>query len=209
MAVAVTLTAENASSVQLRPRPFSIDDVEAMVRAGILRGDERIELIEGQIVEMHAQGTRHIWAVSRVTRTFARRDDVVVTSQSTFEIDGRSGPEPDVTVLRADTSQHRRPSAETALLVIEVADTSLNYDRNVKAPLYARAGVPEYWIVDLNGERIEVYSEHSEAGYRARRLYLRGESVSPGFASDLSIAVDEILGPAEESVEDDQAAEPS
>jgi Uma2 family endonuclease len=209
MAVAVTLTTEDASVVQLRPRPFTIDDVEAMVRAGILRDSERIELIEGQIVEMHAQGTRHIWAVSRVTRAFARRDDVVVTSQSTFEIDGRSGPEPDVTVLRADTSQHRRPSAETALLVVEVADTSLTYDRNVKAPLYARAGVPEYWIVDLNGERVEVYVEPSEAGYRASRLYLRGESLNPAFAADMLIVVDEILGPSEESVEGEQTAEPS
>jgi len=94
------------------------------------------------------------------------------------------------------------------LLVIEVADSSLNDDRNIKRSLYARAGIPEYWIVDLNGQRFEVYSEPSEVGYRASRFYLRGESLSPSFAPDLSVDVDAILGPIE-LLDDDQAAEPS
>jgi Uma2 family endonuclease len=91
------------------------------------------------------------------------------------------------------------PLPEHALLVIEVADTSLDHDRNIKGPLYARAGIPEYWIVNLNGERIEVYREPSAAGYRASRFYLRGERLSPDFAPDLTIEVDAILPPAEES----------
>jgi Uma2 family endonuclease len=194
MAVAATDTT-TATAAELRPRLFTIDDLEAMVRAGIIRLDERVELIEGQILEMYPRGVRHIWAVSRLTRTFNRRDDVVGTPQSTFELHSRSGPEPDVVVLRANASQHRRPSPKDAVLVIEVADTSLSHDRYTKAPLYARAGIPEYWIVDLNGERVEVYREPSADGYHAIRFFVRGESMSPAFAPDLTVEVDAILGP--------------
>jgi Uma2 family endonuclease len=195
MAVATTPVTE----VELRPRLFTIDDLEAMVRAGIIGLDERVELIEGQIVEMSAQGTRHVWTVIRLTRTFNRRDDVLVASQSTFELHGRSGLEPDVVVLNATASQRQRPSARDALLVVEVADTSLAHDRYTKAPLYGQAGIPEYWIVDLNGERIEVHREPSPDGYLAIHIFRRGDSLSPAFAPDLVIAVDAILGPRSES----------
>ena len=193
MAVAATdMTA--AKAVQLRPRLFTIDDLEAMVRAGIIGEVERVELIEGQIFEMSATGTRHAWAVSRVDRVFQRRDDVLVVSQSTFQVGEYDGPEPDVVVLRADTPQDLRPSQAHALLIVEVADTSLTHDRYTKAPLYARAGIPEYWIVDLNGEQIEVYREPSTVGYRSIRLYGRGERLSPAFAPEMVVEVDAILG---------------
>jgi Uma2 family endonuclease len=188
----------------VRPRLFTINELEAMIRVGIIGADEHVELIEGQIVEMHAQGTRHVWTVSRLTRTFNRRDDVVVTPQSTFRLHLRGGPEPDVAVLRGSASPLRLPSPRDALLVIEVADTSLAYDRDVKAPLYARAGVPEYWVADLNGERIEVYQEPSPDGYRVSRFYLRGERLSPAFAPDLTIEVDAILGPADAVYDDEE-----
>ena len=153
-----------------------------MFKAGIIGADERVELIEGQIVEMHGQGTRHIWSVSELITIFASRGGVRITAQSTLQIGDRVGPEPDVVVLRADTPKVRKPSPENTLLVVEVADTSLAHDRYTKAPLYARANIAEYWIVDLNGERIEVYREPSPAGYRTIRYVLRGESLSPAFA---------------------------
>ena len=196
MVVATTATADAAMSAAVRPRLFTIGEVETMVRAGVIGQDEHVELIEGQIVEMHARGTRHVWSVSRLTRMFNRRDDVVVTPQSTLELHGRSGPESDIVVLRVDTPQNRLPSRENAVLVIEVADTSLVYDRGVKAPLYGRAGIPEYWIVDLNRERIEVYREPSPDGYRTVRFFLRGENLTPSFAPDTVIKVDDILGPS-------------
>jgi Uma2 family endonuclease len=198
MAVAATDTTA-VTAAELRPRLFTIDDLEAMVRAGIIAEDERVELIEGQIVEMSATGPRHAWAVSRVDRVFQRRDDVLVMTQSTFQVGEYGGPEPDVVVLRADTPQDRRPSPAHALLLVEVADTSLAHDRYTKAPLYARAGISEYWIVDLNGERIEVYREPSTDGYHSIHLYGRGERLSPGFAPDIIVEVDAILGPPAES----------
>jgi Uma2 family endonuclease len=203
MAVAATDLAA-ATAVQARPRRFTIDDLEAMVRGGIIGAGERVELIDGQIVEMSATGTRHTWAVSRAERLFHRRDDVVVTGQSTFRIGEYVGPEPDVVVLRAETPQNRLPSPENTLLVVEVADSSLAHDRYTKAPLYGRAGVPEYWIVDLNGEQIEVYREPSAVGYRNIRVFLRGESLSPSFAPDLVIQVDDILGSPESASPEDQ-----
>src|SRR5262249_30900127 len=136
MVVATTATLETATSDEVRPRLFTIDEVVEMARVGILRPNERVELIEGQIVEMHAQGTRHVWAVSRLMTWFARQDGVLVTAQSTFEITGQNGPEPDVVVLRASTTQFKRPSPPDTLLIIEVSDTSLAYDRNTKRPLY-------------------------------------------------------------------------
>ena len=194
MAVAATDTAA-AATAELRPRLFTIDDLEAMVRAGIIDESERVELIEGQIVEMSAPGTRHTWTVVRLNRAFTRREDVFVSPQSTFQIGQYGGPQPDVVVLRADAPQDRLPSPDHAVLIVEVADTSLAHDRYTKAPLYARAGIPEYWIVDLNGERIEVYREPSSSGYRALRYFLRGESLSPAFAPDMTLEVDAILGP--------------
>ncbi len=190
MAVATTAS----TTAGLRPHRFTIDELEAMVRTGILREDEHVELIEGQIVDMSAQGTRHVWAVSRLCRLFNRRDDVVFTPQSTLQLDIHICPEPDITLFPAGTSEEHRPSARDALLVVEVADTSLAYDRQTKAPLYARFAIPEYWIVDLNGDQIEVHRESSPAGYRSVRSYRRGERLSPAFAPDLVVDVDMILG---------------
>lgn len=199
MAVSSTESATDSTAVERNLRLLTIDDLEKMVRLGIIGRDERVELIGGQIVRMSATGRRHTWTVIRLCRVFNRRDDVLVSPQSTLEIQEGIGPEPDIAVIRADADPMHRVSARTALLVIEVADTSLAHDRYTKAPLYAQAGIPEYWIVDLNGDRIEVYREPSEAGYRLSRLHLRGESLSPLFAPDLTVDVDAVLGPPEEA----------
>jgi Uma2 family endonuclease len=199
MAVATTASTMDG----LRPHRFTIDQLEGMVRKGILPESERVELIEGQIVDLRPKGIRHIWTVSRLCRVFNRRDDVVFTPQSTLQLDEHTGPEPDIAVFPAGTSEARRPSAGDAILVIEVADSSLAYDRQTKAPLYARFSIPEYWIVDLNNDRIEVYREPSPIGYRSVRPYPRGERLSPAFASDLIVEVDAILGQPEPPATDD------
>ena len=104
---------------------------------------------------MSATGTRHAWTVVRLNHAFTRRDDVFVSPQSTFQIGQYGGPEPDFVVLRADAPQDRLPSPDHAVLIVEVADTSLAHDRYTKAPLYARANIPEYWIVDPEARTIE------------------------------------------------------
>jgi Uma2 family endonuclease len=181
--------------VQPRLRLFNVAEYYKMGAAGIFGYEERVELIEGQILEMYPRSVRHCWTVSDLTGVFARRDDVIPSVFNPLRLDDFSEPVPDVTVLRADTPPDRHPSPEYAHFVIEVADVSLDYDRDTKGPLYARAGVPEYWLVDLNGGRIEVYREPSRDGYLAIRVYQRGESLSPAFAPDMVVEVDAILGP--------------
>jgi Uma2 family endonuclease len=209
MAVAVTLTADDTSGVQLRPRLFTADEFERLVESGIFGETERVELIEGQIVEMNPIGPGHVWSVNDLTIIFARVDNVAISVQNPIRLAPRIQPQPDLVVLRQGGSRRVVPLAEDALLVIEVADTSLSDDRNIKRSLYARAGIPEYWIVDLNGERVEVYREPSAAGYRSSRFYLRGESLSPIFAPDLTVAVDAILGPVEAPGEADDDSDPA
>ena len=205
MALATAVTggeeAQEAQGHYARLRLFTVDEYERLVAAGILADAERVELIEGQIFEMNPIGPDHFWSVNDLNGVFRRLDGVVVSIQNPIQLGHRVEPQPDVVVFRAGAPRDRVPSAEYALLVAEVADTSLAHDRYTKAPLYAQAGVPEYWIVDLNGERIEVYREPSPAGYRTVRFVLRGESLSPAFAPDLTIEVDAILGPPPASAE--------
>jgi len=190
--------AETASTaVQLRPRLFNVTEYYKMAEAGVFGYEERVELIEGQILDMYPRGARHIWTVVDLTRIFGRCDDVILSVFNPLRLDHKSEPMPDIALLRTDSPQDRHPAPEFTYLVIEVADESLDYDRTIKGPLYARAGIPEYWIVDINGERIEVYSEPSESGYRAMHIYVRGESLSPLFAPDLTMQVDAVLGPPE------------
>ena len=184
-----------AAEVQLAPRLFTVTEHEAMGRAGIFGPDERTELIEGRISSMNPTGTAHMWAVSELLRAFVPLLEIRVTSRSTLQLHDRSAPEPDVAVLLLTTPRTRKPTPADTLLIVEVADSSLAYDRETKGLLYARAGIPEYWIVDLNGERIEQYREPSAIGYRSVRLYLRDEQITPTFAPDFAVSVDAVLGP--------------
>ncbi|MCC7368054.1 MAG: Uma2 family endonuclease [Chloroflexi bacterium] len=203
MASVIQHPASEPTAPELELRLFTIDEVEAMVRQGIIGADEHVELIEGQIVKMNPQGTGHIWAVTAVIEAFAGRPGLTFTTQGTLQLAERSGPEPDLVILRAQTSRRRRPRPRDALLVVEVANTSLGYDRRTKATIYARADIPEYWIVDLNGERIEVYTEPSEIGYRVLRVYGRGERITPGCSEDVRVDVSTVLGPVGDAEEDD------
>jgi len=197
-----------AADVQLAPRLFTVAEYETMGRAGIFGPDERTELIEGQITAINPIGTGHMWAVSELLRIFVPRGDVRVTAQSPLQMSTMSTPEPALVVLLPTTPRTRKPTPADALLIIEVADSSVTYDRETKGPLYARAGIPEYWIVDLNGERVEQYREPSAIGYRSMRLFLRDEQIAPAFAPDLAVSVDAVLGPpvTDEGAASDTAA---
>ena len=159
------------------------------------RNDAATEIWEAWRRRLEALRVAHIWAISDLARIFARHDDVIVSIHNPLRLDNRSEPRPDVVLLRADAPRDQHPSPEDARLVIEVAGRSVRLDRYVKGPLYAQAGIPEYWIVDLNGERIEVYREPSTDGYRSIHLYGRGERLSPAFAPDIVVEVDAIIGP--------------
>jgi hypothetical protein len=143
---------------------------------------------------MNPISSDHLWCVNRLNRIFSRREGILASVQNPVRLHQRAEPQPDLAVLRADAPEDRPPGPADVLLVVEVADSSLGYDRQVKALLYARAGIPELWIVDLGGERVEAHQDASPAGYRSVRFFLRGDRLSPAFAPDLAIEVDTILG---------------
>ncbi len=150
-------------------RLFTVEDYYAMARAGILGEDDRVELIEGEIVVMSPAGSPHAGCINVLNRTLvqAAGERAVVSIQQPLRLSDLSEPEPDVAVLRwrDDCYRERHPGPADALLVIEVSRSSLHFDRGVKLPLYARHSVPEVWIVDLEANRVEVYRLPEPDGY--------------------------------------------
>jgi Uma2 family endonuclease len=178
-------------------RPFTVAEYYRMGEAGILTEGERVELIEGEIVQMPPIGDLHAWCVNRLTRLFILGvgDAAVVSVQNPFRLSNRSEPVPDVVVMRPRPEfRGPHPTPSDVLLVIEVSDTTLHYDQRVKLPLYARELVPEVWIADLKGECIWVYSDPSGSGYGVTLILRRGDRIAPAAFPNLEVAVDDILG---------------
>ncbi len=177
---------------------FTVEQYHEMGRAGILSGDMRTELIDGEVVMMSPVGPEHAACVKRVTRLFHVRlgDRATVSVQDPVVLDAYWEPQPDVSLLahRDDFYAAGHPEPSDILLAIEVADTTLKNDREVKIPHYAATGVRESWIVDLNGERVEVHRRPTKSGYRSIHRLGRGEKISPLAFPDVSISVNEILG---------------
>lgn len=161
--------------------------------------EERLELLYGEVVEMSPIGPAHASVVRRLLRLFSLRlsSQAIVDAQSPIVLrEQESEPQPDLNLLRLreDFYSTGTPEPGDIFLSVEVADSSLYRDRNVKMPLYAQTGVPETWLVDLNSETVWVYRQPSPEGYRDVRPYRRGESISPEAFPETSFAVDEILG---------------
>jgi len=183
----------------VRPqRRFTVDEFHRMGEAGILGPDDRVELLDGRILEMPAIGSRHAGCVNRLNRLFTRElgDRAVVTVQNPVFLDAHNELVPDLTLSRPRddfySSAHPRP--EDVLLLVEVADTTLPFDRRVKVPAYARHGIPEVWVVNLPDRRLEVYAGPGEDGYRDSRILSEEESVRVRAVSGLCLEVEQILG---------------
>uniref|UniRef100_A0A831TF58 Uma2 family endonuclease n=1 Tax=Thermorudis peleae TaxID=1382356 RepID=A0A831TF58_9BACT len=179
-------------------RRFTVDEYHRMAEAGILHEDDRVELLEGEIVEMSPIGWRHQACVDRLNRWLvpALRDRAILRPQGPIRLSPDSEPQPDLVVLRprADFYAEGGPGPEDVLWLVEISDTSLRYDRDVKVPLYARYGIPEVWVVDLVEERVLVYRDpHPAEGYRSVQVLGRGARLAPQAFPDLELAVDEIL----------------
>ena len=185
-------------AVHLTHYRFTRAEYHRMVEAGILHEDSPVELIEGEILEMSPIGRRHKACVDRLTGIFAPlvQGLAIVRVQSSIVLDDRNEPEPDLVLLRyrGDYYADADETPSDVLLVVEVADSSEGYDRRTKAPLYARHGIPELWIADVNRDRITAYLDPTPGGYATTRVFRRGESISPRAFPDLSIAVESILG---------------
>lgn len=183
---------------QVARRAFTVDEYHRMIAADILSKDDHVELIDGEIVQMSPIGSRHASCVDRLNALFARKVGrrAIVRVQGPIILGRRSEPQPDVVVLRprADFYAGGNPGPRDVLLVIEVTDTSGAYDREIKLPLYARAGIPEAWIVDVRREAVEVYRGPALRAYRTRLDLTRGRRLSPIAFPRLAVKVGDILG---------------
>jgi len=154
----------------LRRHRLTATEYRRMGEVGILRADARVELIEGEIIDMTPTGSRHAGVVRHIARLFERAigDSAVVSIQSPVSLSDRSEPEPDIALLspRTDFYKSAHPRPADVLLIVEVADASLRYDRQVKVPLYARHGVTEVWIVDLERNVLTQYRDPEGERYR-------------------------------------------
>lgn len=181
-------------------RLITASEFTEMCEAGVFREDERLELIEGEIIEMSPIGKRHAAAVRRLLNLLARRlgeDEALVDAQDPVVLGDLSEPQPDLALLRPspDFYAGEHPKPEDILLLIEVADTTLAYDREVKIPIYARYGVPEVWIADLNGAAVEVYRQPEADGYaEVERLEDPRAIVSPRLLPRLRLRVKALVG---------------
>ena len=174
---------------------FSAEQYQQMGEADIFRKEDRVELLEGEIYQMTPVGS---WHVDSLTMTFAAAltGRAIVRVQGSFRLSPSSEPEPDLLVLRFRPDFYRSalPGPEDVLLLVEVADRSLGYDRRLKLPLYARGGISELWIVNRRNARVEVYRDPTGDGYETVSFSESSSSVSPLAFPELRVAVKDILG---------------
>ena len=187
-----------AVEVERARRLFTVDEYERMVEAGILTKYDQVELIHGEIVEMTPIGQAHFAAVVALHALLVERlgRRAVVGVGGSLRLPPGSMPEPDLMLLapRSDFYRAVRIGPEHVLLVVEVADTTLRYDREVKMPLYAAAGIRQCWIVDIEGHAVEVYRAPAAARYSSMERAGPRASFGPEAFPDLALTVSDILG---------------
>ena len=185
-------------SVQLQKHYFNVDEYYRMAESGILSEGDRVELIEGEVIEMSPIGKRHAACVKRLNRLLNREvgELAIVGVQDPISIDDFSEPQPDLVLLkpRADFYSNSHPTPADVLVIIEVADTSVEYERNVKFPIYTRSGIPEAWLVVLPKDILEVHSEPKNGKYQKVQRLKPGKRLISTTIPGLKLDVDGILG---------------
>ncbi|MCY4415225.1 MAG: Uma2 family endonuclease [Chloroflexi bacterium] len=177
-------------------RLFTVEEYCTMADAGILSEDERVELLDGEIVVMPPIGEPHEDSTDRLNGdlSYVLRGRARVRVQNSVRLDDYGLPEPDIAVVRLRDDYHRdRPTAADVLLLVEVADTSLEFDREVKLARYAAAGIPEVWIANLRARQVEAHSDPVDGSYRSRRVVTANGKIGPLAFPDVSLAVADFL----------------
>ena len=175
---------------------LSVEEYQRAAEAGVFGEDNRLELIRGEIIEMTPIGDRHALCVTLLNDLLADlRPRGIVSPQNPLRLPGQqSVPQPDVVLLRRRPDfRLRPPHPEDVFLLVEVSETSLAYDRDVKIPLYAESGIPEAWLVDLNANTIFVFRRPSARGFQEVREYRREDSISPSAFPGVHLAVNDFL----------------
>ena len=184
------------NAIQIERKLFTVEEYEKMVAAGVLYEDDRLELIQGEILAMSPIGGLHIQVVNRLNRLLVGQlqDRAVVSVQNPIRL-LNSEPQPDLAILRPETAKGPAavPRSEDVLLVIEVADTTAGYDRAIKVPLYANNEIPEVWLIDVQERVIEVYRGPAPGRYKRSETLTGADKVAPQAMPDVQLSVDEIL----------------
>lgn len=180
-------------------RKFTVAEYYRLAEAGILQHTERVELIEGEIVLMAPIGIRHAGEVDRLTRLFHRHggDQFITRVQNPIRLGEHCEPEPDLAILRFREDEYfdAHPGPDDILAVVEVSDTTLDYDREIKSKLYAAAGIPEMLLMNLPDDCLEHLTNPGPDGYAQRTIYRRGDKIRLVSLPDLEFAVDDLLPP--------------
>lgn len=178
-------------------RRLSVQDYHQMAESGILQPDERVELLEGQIIQMAAKGTAHSASVSRIEQLLRNRlgSCILLRFQDPIRLDDYSEPEPDIAVVRPNPNfyEDHHPIPSEVFLLIEVSDKTLQFDRETKAPVYGRSGIAEYWVLDVNGRKLHGYRSPSKTGYQSETILSEELEIAPLAFPDCVMAVREML----------------
>lgn len=179
-------------------RRFTVEDYYCLAEIGMIGPDERTELLDGEVVFQVPINSPHAGCVNRLTRTLSRHlsEFAIIAVQNPVRLDRFSEPQPDVSVLRLrdDIYGSSHPEPPDVFALIEVADSSLDLDRQVKVPLYAEAGIAEVWLVDFVNAAVEVYREPDARGYRSIQRHARGATLGLASFPEVELTVDDILG---------------
>ena len=185
-------------SIEVAKRLFTVDEYYKMAEAGVLTPEDRVELIDGEIIQMSPISDRHAGCVNWANQAFAAafHGRAVVSVQNPLRLSNYTEPEPDVVLLkhRDDAYRRKRPFGDDTYLILEVAHTTLRYDRNIKVPRYAAAGIPEVWIEDLEHELLLVFRVPEGNAYKTVLNLKAGDVVSVQAFPDVTFKVAELLG---------------
>ncbi len=185
-------------TVQILRKKFTVGQYHQMIESGILTDRDRVELLQGEIIEMSPIGMQHAACVDRLNELLIRElgARAIVRVQNPIQLSTRTEPQPDFAILkrRSDFYANGHPQPQDVFALIEVSDTTIEFDRTVKAPLYAKDNIGEVWIVDLNAETVQVYREPSATGYQQVQTFRRGQALSFQAFTDLQFTVEQFLG---------------
>ena len=185
-------------AVEILRWQFTVADFARMVEAGILAEDDRVELIDCEVRAMRPIGPRHVAIVNRLNALLSRQvaDRAIVSVQNPIQLTDYTEPQPDIAVLRPreDFYAQALPLPEDVLLVVEVAETSLEYDRDEKIPRYAQTRIPEVWLIEVEQATVAQYTHPDGTRYRRAQTLARGQSLSTDILGSLHVAIDGIFG---------------
>ncbi|MBW4656292.1 MAG: Uma2 family endonuclease [Kaiparowitsia implicata GSE-PSE-MK54-09C] len=178
-------------------RSLSVQDYHRMVEAGILAADERVELIEGQLYRMAAKGTAHSAAVTRIDRVLSRllAGRALLRFQDPVQLSDFSEPEPDVAVVHIDSLDYEdhHPTPGKIFWLIEVSDSTLRRDRDLKVPMYGRSGIAEYWILDVQERCLHVFRQPTADRYETEQTLYEEDTITPLAFPDCEVAVGKLV----------------